>query len=497
MAERDVGKTRHYYLSSPAAGLVGSGDVLEIERGEVEPPPAVAPPLNKGPAPMRNLYTAALSYNGYTITDGALRLIVLLHAADLGFNAIEIAFMFSLYEVAGVFTNLFGGVAGSKFGLQCTLMTSLILQIVCLSALTQTERIVGSLSEATSGSARYMEATLYITAWQTLAGVAKDFMKLTGKATPKLVTKEGAEGRLFQLVAWLTGMKNALKGFGSAMGALLVSQIGWINSLWILVGFLFLFLPLGVLGMDRDLGVSQAKKIDWKGVFNKGRNVNTLSFARFFLFASRDAWFEIGLPLFLRLELGWRGEVVGLVLAGYIIIYGNLQAMTTKLYKKSDGSAGQPTGISAFMWAGYCSVVPLVTGIVAYFTHIRAKNDIATAIVLIVGTIVFAAIFAVNSSVHSYLIVSYSNKDKVAMDLGFYYMANAMGRLVGIVIGGFLYHYTYIDFGLSMCLIVACPFLVVASAVAYMLPRTAKTTSGTPAIAEEGREGQEEIKREE
>ncbi|CAM9804462.1 unnamed protein product, partial [Ascophyllum nodosum] len=393
-------------------------------------PPAVAPPLNKGPAPMRNLYTAALSYNGYTITDGALRLIVLLHAADLGFNAIEIAFMFSLYEVAGVFTNLFGGVAGSKFGLQCTLITSMILQIVCLSALTQTERIVGSLSEVTSGSARYMEATLYITAWQMLAGVAKDFMKLTGKATPKLVTKEGAEGRLFQLVAWLTGMKNALKGFGSAMGALLVSQIGWINSLWILVGFLFLFLPLGVFGMD-------------------------------------------------RLELGWRGEVVGLVLAGYIIIYGNLQAMTTNLYKKSDGSAGQPTGVSAFMWAGSCSVVPLVTGIVAYFTHIRAKNDIATAIVLIVGTIMFAAIFAVNSSVHSYLIVSYSNKDKVAMDLGFYYMANAMGRLIGVLIGGFLYHYTYVDFGLSMCLIVACPFLVVASAVAYMLPRSARTTSVT------------------
>ncbi|CAM9245362.1 unnamed protein product [Scytosiphon promiscuus] len=421
-------------------------------------------------AAMRNLYTAAMSYNGYTVTDGALRLIVLLHAADLGFNAIEIAFMFSAYEVAGVFTNLFGGVAGSKYGLRCTLLTSLTLQIACLAALTQTEPILGDLKEATPGSTRYLEATIYITAWQALAGVAKDLMKLTGKATPKLVTKEGAEGRLFQLVAWLTGMKNALKGFGSFLGALLVAQIGYVDSLWILVGICGIFVPVGIFGMDRGLGVSPGKNIDWKSLFSKGRNVNVLSAARFFLFGSRDVWFEIGLPLFLRVELGWKRELVGLILAGYIVIYGNLQAASTKLYKNADGTSRQPTGAAAYKWAAYCSLAPLITGIATYFTHKVAESDLATALVLITGVVAFAAMFAVNSSVHSYLIVSYSNKDKVAMDLGFYYMANAMGRLVGVLVGGFLYHYTSDDFGLSMCLIVACPFLVAAAAIAYRLP---------------------------
>ncbi|CAM9206355.1 unnamed protein product [Ectocarpus fasciculatus] len=404
------------------------------ESSMVTAPEPSAAPAAKPVAPMRNLYTAALSYNGYTVTDGALRLIVLLHAADLGFNAIEIAFMFSAYEVAGVFTNLFGGVAGSKYGLRFTLLTSLVLQIVCLSALTQTEPVLGDLKEATPGSTRYLEATIYITAWQALAGVAKDFMKLTGKATPKLVTKEGAEGRLFRVVAWLTGMKNALKGFGSFMGALLVAQIGYVNSLWILVGICAFFVPVGIFGMD-------------------------------------------------RVELGWKRELVGLILAGYIVVYGNLQAASTKLYKNSDGTAGQPSGAAAYKWAAYCSLAPLITGIVSYFTHKVADSQAATAFVLIFGMSVFAALFAVNSSVHSYLIVSYSNKDKVAMDLGFYYMANAMGRLVGVLVGGFLYYYTADDFGLSMCLVVACPFLVAAAAIAYHLPGPATPPSpATPDI---------------
>eukprot|EP00903_Cladosiphon_okamuranus_P018339 g16871.t1 len=419
---------------------------------------------------MRNMYTAALSYNGYAITDGALRLIVLLYAADLGFNAIEIAFMFSAYEVAGVFTNLFGGVAGSKYGLRCTLLSSLSLQIICLAALTQTEAIVGDLKEATSGSAPYIQATFYITAWQALAGVAKDLMKLTGKSTPKLVTTEGAEGRLFRLVAWLTGMKNALKGFGSFMGAVLVAQIGYAYGLWVLVGICVIFFPLGFFGMDSDLGVSTGPSVSWNGLFRKDHNVNVLSAARFFLFGSRDVWLEVGLPLFLRLELGGSEEFVGVVLAGYIMIYGSLQASTTKLYKKKDGTGVQPTGASAYKWAAYCSFAPLITGIAMYYTQKVEENNFATAIILVVGSVIFAVLFAINSAVHSYLIVSYSNKDKVAMDIGFYYMANAMGRLVGVVLGGFLYYYTADDFGLSICLIVACPFLVAAAAVAYHLP---------------------------
>ncbi|CAN0460796.1 unnamed protein product, partial [Ectocarpus sp. 12 AP-2014] len=178
-----------------------------------------------------------------------------------------------------------------------------------------------------------------------------------------------------------------------------------------------------------------------------------------------------------RAELGWKRELVGLIMAGYIVFYGNLQAASTKLYKNVDGTGGQPSGAAAYKWAAYCSLAPLITGIASYFTHKVADSQPATGCVLILGMLVFAGLFAVNSSVHSYLIVSYSNKDKVAMDLGFYYMANAMGRLVGVLVGGFLYHYTSDDFGLSMCLVVACPFLVAAAAISYHLPGPATPPS--------------------
>ncbi|CAM9605603.1 unnamed protein product, partial [Sphacelaria rigidula] len=152
-------------------------------------------------------------------------------------------------QVAGVFTNLFGGLAGNKYGLRCTLLSSLFLQIACLVGLTQLERATGNLDNA-AGTTR-LEATIYITAWQALAGVAKDLMKITGKSTPKLVTKKGAEGRLFQLVAWLTGMKNALKGLGTFLGSLLVDVIGYEWSLVVLVVICVIFVPVGMFGMDR------------------------------------------------------------------------------------------------------------------------------------------------------------------------------------------------------------------------------------------------------
>ncbi|KAG5186385.1 putative membrane transporter [Tribonema minus] len=425
----------------------------------------------KEPAPIRNLYITAMSYNAFTFTDGALRLVVLLHADELGFDAIQIAIMFSLYEVAGVFTNLFGGVAGSKFGLFCTLMTSIFLQIVCLGALMGVGSIFGDLEDS-SNDAR-VQATVYITAFQCFSGVAKDFMKLTGKSTPKLVTKEGAEGRLFRMVAWITGMKNATKGLGSLIGAVLVGTIGYVWSLFFLICVIAIFAPLAMIFMDKDLGRQAVKKkVNWSSVFKKGHDVNTLSAARFWLFGSRDIWFEIALPLFLKNGFGWASTYVGLFMAGYIIIYGNLQAFSTNMYKTgADGVLGRPKASSVARWAFGCATIPAVTGTLLYITYevVDTGSNVASTVVLVLGLTLFAAVFAVNSAIHSYLIVSYSDKDKVSMDLGFYYMSNALGRLVGVLLGGVVYQYTVDEFGLSVVLWIAAPFLMFAGVIGSFL----------------------------
>ena len=271
-----------------------------------------------------------------------------------------------------------------------------------------------------------LRATVWITAVQAFSGVAKDFMKLTGKSTPKLVTRAGQEGRLFRIVAWLTGMKNSFKGAGSLLGAALVGTIGYNYTLLVLVFIVALFIPVAFVYMDHRLGKQAVgKKIDWNRVFRKGRDVNVLSAARFWLFGSRDIWFEIALPLFLKNSLGWSNTFVGLFTGAYIIVYGNLQAFSTTLYRKgADGVMGRPESSSVTKWALGCALTPAITGSLMYYTYIIDHNKGTTTVVMCIGLLAFAAIFAVNSSIHSYLIVSFSDSDKVAQDLGFYYMAN-------------------------------------------------------------------------
>eukprot|EP00611_Tribonema_gayanum_P003201 TRINITY_DN12492_c0_g1_i1.p1 TRINITY_DN12492_c0_g1~~TRINITY_DN12492_c0_g1_i1.p1 ORF type:complete len:525 (+),score=177.57 TRINITY_DN12492_c0_g1_i1:68-1642(+) len=442
---------------------------VTAEAGDVQAPAADPGPGRKlrEPAPVRNLYVTSTSYVGFTLTDGALRLVVLLYADSLGFDAIQIAIMFSLYEAAGVVTNLFGGVAGSKYGLFCTLLSSLLLQMLCLGALMCMGPLFGDLeNEDVISSKTRIQATIYVTVFECFSGVAKDLMKISGKSTPKLVTKEGAEGRLFRLVAWITGMKNATKGAGSLLGAALVGSIGFVNSLLVLIVILVPFVPLSIMYMDRRLGQQPVKKINWHSVFHKGRDVNVLSAARFWLFGSRDVWFEIGLPLFLANGFGWSDAYVGLFLGAYGVVYGNLQAFSTSLYKKgADGVLGRPQPESVSRWALGCAFIPALTGTALYFTYDAhdPTDNVASIVVLCAGILAFSAVFAVNSAIHSYLIVSFSDQDKVSQDVGFYYMSNAGGRLVGVLLGGIVYQYSVDEYGLSMVLWVATPFLLLSA----------------------------------
>uniref|UniRef100_A0A7S2WN85 Major facilitator superfamily (MFS) profile domain-containing protein n=1 Tax=Mucochytrium quahogii TaxID=96639 RepID=A0A7S2WN85_9STRA len=421
--------------------------------------------------PMRNFYATVYSFNMFTVTDGAIRVIVLLHANALNFTPIAIALMFTLYELMGVFTNLFGGIAGTRWGLKCTLFTSLFLQLVGLGLLMAVGPLFGyEYSDMTSRDR--LNLLIYITFCQALSGVSKDFMKLSCKSIPKLVTKEGQNGRLFKYVAWVTGMKNSLKGFGYIVGAVLVEVSSFEIAVGVLIGIILIIFPVPALYMDWGIGMGSRKDARFSmAVFKKPWNINVLSLARFFLFGSRDVWFEIAAPLFIRVVLAWPEFTVGLFMGGYIILYGNLQTFASALYKENNGGKnrffkGPPTEKHVWTWSIASFVLLAVWGTGLFFSYrnlVSTNNRIASATVLLIGLFVYAFFFATNSAIHSYLIVLYAGKDKLTMDMGFYYMANAMGRLVGTILSGVIYQFTVEYFGLSMCMWVAAVFMLLAA----------------------------------
>ncbi len=399
----------------------------------------------------RRSYTiVTASYWGFTLTDGALRMLVLLHFHSLGYSSVQLAFLFLLYEACGVVTNLLGGWIGSRFGLKITLFSGLATQVVALLALSLVQP-------------GWLEAlsVAYVMAAQALSGVAKDLTKMSSKSAVKLLipaleSREAENRALFKWVAVLTGSKNALKGVGFLLGGVLLGWVGFQWTLWMMAGALFVVLLSGILTMRQDLGRSKAK-VKFKQLFSKSREVNYLSFARFFLFGSRDIWFVVGLPVFLKETLNWSFAAVGSFMAAWVIGYGLIQAGAPALLRH--GGAG-----SALRWVG---ILAAVTG----FLALAVELEFHLGIVVLAGLALFGMVFAVNSAIHSYLILAYTDSDDVALNVGFYYMANAGGRLIGTLLSGVI----YLFHGLSGCLWVSTGFVVVATALTGLLPRQAKS----------------------
>lgn len=394
---------------------------------------------------LRNYLIVTGNYWAFTITDGAIRLLVVLYFHQLGYSPLEIAFLFLFYEFFGVLTNLIGGWIGARIGLNLTMQVGTGLQVVALSLL--------------AVPAAWLSVP-YVMFAQALSGIAKDLNKMSAKSSVKLMVPEGAQSKLFRWVAVLTGSKNALKGAGFFIGAALLALVGFHSALLILAGGLFVALMLTVVLLPRELGKSKAKP-KFTQIFSKTAEINWLSAARFFLFGSRDVWFVVGLPVYLSV-LGWSFMQVGGFLALWIIGYGIVQASAPKLIKKSHHQRG-PDGTTVRLWAFVLAVFP---GAIALALARGADPNV----VLITGLAAFAFVFAINSSLHSYLILAYSDQDKVAMNVGFYYMANAGGRLVGTVLSGWVYQQS----GLTGCLWWSVAFVVAAGVLSFRLPSHAQ-----------------------
>ncbi len=371
----------------------------------------------------RNYLVVTLGYWSFTLTDGAIRMLVVLYFHQLGYSPLEIAMLFLFYEFFGVVTNLVGGWIGSRIGLNRTMQIGMGMQVVALSML--------------AVPAAWLSVP-YVMGAQALSGIAKDLNKMSAKASVKLmVPKEGAESRLFKWVSVLTGSKNALKGGGFFLGALLLSLVGFQMALLWLAGMLALTLLLVWLLLPEDIGKSQSKP-KFSQLFSRTPAINWLSAARFFLFGSRDIWFVVALPIFLAATMGWEHHQVGAFLALWVVGYGVVQSLVPLLLRRWHAL---PDGNTALRIALLLALVPAGIG-----WGLGAEWN--PAWVVTGGLALFGVIFAINSAVHSYLILAYSDHDKVATNVGFYYMANAGGRLVGTVLSGWVYQQQ----GLEGCL---------------------------------------------
>ncbi|MCW8955506.1 MAG: organoarsenical effux MFS transporter ArsJ [Gammaproteobacteria bacterium] len=385
---------------------------------------------------LRRYMLVTLAYWGFTLTDGALRMLVLLHFYSAGFSVFQIALMFLLYEFFGVLTNLLGGWIASHYGLKLTLTSGLLLQSVALMALAQLNSDWPSLW-----------AIIYVMLLQALSGIAKDLTKMSSKSAMKLVVPDGEDSTLFKWVALLTGSKNTLKGVGYFLGGFLLGLFGFAISLYAMATILLLIYFGVFLGLSSDMGKAKVK-IKISQILSKSPQINLLSFARFFLFGARDIWFVVGLPVFLASSLQWSHTQIGGFMALWIIAYGLIQALAPKLVRHRMSNA--PQAHTARFW---------VMLLVLVSTGLSLAMTLEAGVwVLLMGLYVFGAIFAVNSSVHSYLILAYSERDHVAINVGFYYMANAMGRLIGTLLSGISYQ----AYGIVGCLWLSTLFLLAA-----------------------------------
>ncbi|NWL17509.1 organoarsenical effux MFS transporter ArsJ [Pseudoalteromonas sp. Scap03] len=383
------------------------------------------------------------NYWAFTLTDGALRMLVVLHFHALGYSPLGIAMLFLFYEIFGVVTNLIGGFLGARLGLNKTMNIGLAIQIVALLMLAVPSEWL---------------TVVYVMIAQALSGIAKDLNKMSAKSAIKSLVTDGQEGTLFKWVAILTGSKNALKGVGFFLGGLLLTLLSFKGAMLLMTGGLALVWCYSLYALKSDLGKAKSKP-KFTDIFSKSRSINLLSAARLFLFGARDVWFVIALPVFLSQAFNWDHWTVGGFLALWVIGYGFVQSIAPKVMNLKEGFS---PAIETTKWASSLALVTLGIALSLYFNW-QVKT------VLIAGLMLFGVLFAINSSLHSYLIVSMADADGVSLDVGFYYMANAMGRLIGTVLSGWIFQL----YGLAACLAISFVFITLAGLFSTKLPTKA------------------------
>lgn len=391
--------------------------------------------------PVAQYFVITASYWAFTLTDGALRMLVVLYFHGLGYSPLEVATLFLLYEFFGVVTNLVGGWLAARVGLNITMHLGLMMQIIALAMLSVSTDLLG---------------VGYVMFAQALSGIAKDLNKMSAKSSIKTLIPNDQQGRLYRWVALLTGSKNTLKGVGFFLGAVLMSTVGFRDATLLMALALAIVLLWSLYFLDRGAGRVEIKP-KFSQIFSPSDSVNHLSAARLFLFGARDVWFVVALPVFLQVQLDWSHNQVGALLAAWLVVYGLVQAKAPLFTGQRRGKA--PSGKTALEWAAVLIALPLL---IAFGCWMKWPAQW----VIVAGLIAFAVVFAINSAVHSYLILAYAKADGASLDVGFYYMANAAGRLIGTLLSGLVYQL----WGLEACLLVSSLMVALAAACSLKLP---------------------------
>ena len=405
-------------------------------------------PSNTG---LRNYLIVTSAYWSFTLTDGALRMLVLMHFFRLGYSPFTLAFLFLLYEAAGVVANLIGGWLATKFGIARMLAVGLSTQIAGFLLLS-----------AMSPDWTAALSVAWVVMAQGVCGIAKDLTKTASKSAIK-ATAGDASGQLFRWVAWFTGSKNAMKGVGFFLGGVLLDSLGFSASLWLMAGLLAMVLVAVLLSLPRMMGKAKASK-SFRELFGKSRAINLLAGARVFLFGARDVWFVVGVPVFLYSQ-GWNFTMVGTFMAAWTIGYGLVQALAPKLIKRSENGLSHEVP-AARLWSLLLALIPVVLAVAVWMAWDPLQW------IVVGGLALFGFAFAVNSSVHSYLILAYAGSEKAAEDVGFYYAANALGRFFGTLLSGVLYQWGGLSYALagSALMLLACWLITLSLPVRHELP---------------------------
>ncbi len=384
---------------------------------------------------IRNYAIVTAAYWAFTLTDGALRMLVLLHFNQLGYTPVQLAFLFLLYEFFGIVTNLVGGWVASRTGLRFTLVFGLVLQVVALGLLALLNR---SWSTALS--------VAYVMGCQALSGIAKDLTKMSAKSAVKVLVPKGDESGLFKWVAVLTGSKNALKGAGFFVGGFLLSAFGFRGALMTMASGVLVVLLFVLTALPAQIGQAK-KKAAFSGILSNSSGINRLSLARMALFAARDVWFVVSVPIFLASVLGWSFTQVGGFMALWVIAYGAVQSASPVLLAKVTGGQAPGPVLASTLGLGLAAVTASIP--------LGLRLNAPPAATMLGGLVLFGIVFALNSSVHSYLVLAYSEADRVSLSVGFYYMANACGRLMGTLLSGVLYQFAGVSASLWGAVVLA------------------------------------------
>jgi predicted MFS family arabinose efflux permease len=398
--------------------------------------------LNRFSPPLQQYLLITANYWAFTLTDGALRMLIVLHFYSLGYSGLSLALLLVFYEVFGVVTNLVGGWLGARLGLNTTMHIGMTLQIIALAMLLLPPQYL---------------LVPWVMAAQALSGIAKDLNKMSAKSSLKLLVPAHAQATLFNWVAMLTGSKNALKGVGFFLGGSLLTLLGFRGAIFCLILILAVVSLFSLWRLSADLGKSNTKP-KFTQLLSKSAAINVLSAARLLLFGARDVWFVIALPLTLASQFGWSHWAVGSFLALWVIGYGAVQSITPLITRHRLGKPAVD-GLTLTYWALLLAVIPALIALSLQYWP--------TEVGLLLGLLLFGAVFAVNSALHSYMIVRCANADGVSLDVGFYYMANALGRLIGTLLSGWIYQQA----GLSACLWWSSAMLVATVVVSARLPQ--------------------------